>query len=161
MYQIGVALSRPVGRGQTYLRSPEDVDSNIEQGIEAFWEELRPGLATLTEQFGWCWIGRVTLRDFSAGDGAMSLEARRSLEVFLDQFMQSETVKDCVKFLFFVSDWPEDGEIRYGEGSVRDLGAYLRLFNGWDEWIYRSALKSFQQGQETPLLVRLLKDDQD
>lgn len=161
MYQIGVALSHTVGRGQTYSRSPEDVDSSIEQGIEAFWEELRPGLATLAEQFDWCWIGRVTLRELAAGDGAMSQDARRSIEVFLDQFMQSETARDCVKFLFFVADWPEDGEIRYGEGSVRDLGAYLRLFNGWDEWIYRSTLKSFQQGQERPLLVRLLNDDFD
>lgn len=161
MYQIGVALSHPVGRSQTYFHSPEGIDSTIEQGIGAFWEELRPGLATLTEQFDWCWIGRVTLREISAGDCAMSQEERRSIAVFLDQFMQSETVKDCVKFLFFVSDWPEDGEIRYGEGSVRDLGAYLRLFNGWDEWVYRSALKSFQQGQERPLLVRLVKDDQD
>lgn len=152
MYQIGIAL----GRGDGSHVETYDLDGGcrdlIKSGIDEFWNELRPGIERLFDRFEWCWLARVDV--VTAGDESFSIVKSRLLGL-LREFVGDDKTEGFEKFVFFMSDWPEDGVVRYGSGSVNDLSGYLSLFCDWDECTYLLDLDRFQQGEGTPLLVKL------
>ena len=153
MYQIGIAL----GRGDGNRGEASDVDGGwgdvIKPGIEEFWDDLRPGIERLFDKFEWSWLARV---DVVAGDESFSVVKSKLLGL-LREFVRDDKVDGFEIFVFFMSDWPEDGVVRYGCGTINDLSGYLSLFFDWDECTYILGLDRFQQGEGTPLLVKLIE----
>ena len=153
MYQIGIAL----GGGDGNRGEASDVDGGVRDllkpGIEEFWDDLRPGIERLFDKFGWFWLARV---DVVAGDESFNVVKSKLLGL-LREFVRDDKLDGFEKFVFFTSDWPEDDVVRYGSGSIDDLSGYLSLFSDWDECTYVLGLDRFQQGEGTPLLVKLIE----
>ena len=153
MYQVGIAFAHPSDQACGCAGRIETSAPSIEQGVDRFWEELRPGLQRLAGRFNWCWVGRLPV-DVGAG----ATDVRRHVVETLKALVQVGDAAGHETFVFFVADWPEDDQCRYGSGSIADLDGYLRLFGDWDEWVYRVDRDALQQGQGTPLLVRVRQD---
>lgn len=156
MYQIGIAFAHPSHQTSGLTGLIETSAPSIEHGVDRFWVELRPGLQRLAARFNWGWVGRLPV-DVEGGATAFARVGRHVVETLKALVDVGEAAGHEV-FVFFIRDWPEDEQVRYGSGSVADLEGYLRLFGDWDEWVYRVDRNSLQQGYGTPLLVRLKRD---
>lgn len=156
MYQVGIAFAHPPHQICGWAGLMETSAPSIEHGLDRFWTELRPGLQRLAARFDWCWVGRLPV-DVEAGATDFG-HVRRHVVETLKALVQSGEAAGHETFVFFVADWPEDDQCRYGSGTIADLDGYLRLFGDWDEWVYRVDRDALQQGQGTPLLVRVRQD---
>ncbi|WP_422510031.1 hypothetical protein [Stenotrophomonas sp. GZD-301] len=156
MYQVGIAFAHPSDQACGCAGRIETSAPSIEHGVDRFWEELRPGLQRLAGRFNWCWVGRLPVE--VEGGATRFGHVRRHVVETLKALMHAGDAAGHETFVFFVADWPEDDQCRYGSGSIADLEGYLRLFDDWDEWIYRADRDSMQQGHGTPLLVRVRQE---